>query len=417
MTTDDQYDVVRLLGELAKLDAAEETVQRALAHTRSALMAVPPHRRAGWRMRSPRVALAAGLLLAAGVWGLTEWRAWPGNSTFAAVQETMTHVYGVTFQWRPIRVSGAFSSPEKIMLLDEHRSRTEDDKSIAIIDSKQRRMMQLDLKEKTATMIDNMDFPPRGNDFDLIRNLKQGKVKQLPNREINGKPMLCFRARDDVGGGWNEERILLVDPATQLPVRIERTVTNAQGKEMIFAICDDFRYNVTLDESLFALTPPAGYRVTTRRQEPLPKQVAGPAKPISPEVRLEVRVAEDEPGAGLTEMTYGSPRSHVLLYLHGEVELSNPDFQSVSVSTSNMPPAQSPGGKQTYDIIFRLTPAGGTKMASLTSKNRGKQLVILVDGNVLFAARLRSEISDNFAVSSAFSKDDAERIVDGLQKK
>ena len=408
MTTDDQYDVVRLLEELAKLDAAEETVERALARTRAALMAAPPCRRTGLRLRSLRVALAAGLLLAAGVWGLTGWLARPGNSMFAAVQETMTHVYGVTYQVRPIRVSFASALPAKIMLLDERRSRSEDDRMIAVVDSKQRRIMQLDLKEKTATIIDYVDLP-RVNEFDLIRNLKQGKVEQLPNREIDGKTVLCFRAQDDAGGGWSEERILLVDPATYLPVRIETTFTNAQGKEMMFGICDDFRYNVTLDESLFALTPPKGYRVTTRRQDPPPAQVVVPAKPISPEVRLEVRIAEDKPGPGLTEKIFGRPRSHVLLYLHGEVELSNPDFQSVSVSHSTMPPA--------YEVVFRLTPAGGTKMASLTNKNRGKQLVILVDGNVLFAARLRSEISDSFSVSAGFTKEEAERIVESLQQR
>jgi len=57
-------------------------------------------------------------------------------------------------------------------------------------------------------------------------------------------------------------------------------------------------------------------------------------------------------------------------------------------------------------------------MAKLTDKNhRGKQLVILVDGNVLFAAKIQSEISDRFQISAGFAKDKAERIVDLLEKK
>jgi len=134
-------------------------------------------------------------------------------------------------------------------------------------------------------------------------------------------------------------------------------------------------------------------------------------------VRIEVRIADDKPGPGLTENAYERGRLRLPLYLHGEVALSNPDFQSVFLRTSSMPPAQSPGGRQTYEILFRLTPAGGEKMASLTSKNQGKQVVILVDGRILFAARTRSTISDSFAVSAGFTKDEAERIVAQLQQR
>ena len=48
------------------------------------------------------------------------------------------------------------------------------------------------------------------------------------------------------------------DPKTCLPVRIEMTSARMPDVKLTMS---DFAFNVTMDESLFSVEPPAGYKV------------------------------------------------------------------------------------------------------------------------------------------------------------
>jgi hypothetical protein len=162
----------------------------------------------------------------------------------------------------------------------------------------------------------------------LFRLLKRLTLRE-DVAEVLLQSMLCFRVQEKFGERWNYEILILADPRTKLPTRLEVTMTQ-EGREVLFAICEDFQYNVPLDESLFDTTPPPGYRVTVSRSDRPVSETAGPFRPISPRVQISVaeyvqsvieqhavagrppRVSLDELDATLDEMAEDSEALPVL---------------------------------------------------------------------------------------------------------
>jgi preprotein translocase subunit SecD len=122
-------------------------------------------------------------------------------------------------------------------------------------------------------------------------------------------------------------------------------------------------------------------------------------------VKFEMRLAEIEPGKGLTVATVeGSNRK---IYLHKEAALTNKDIASALVSTDE-------GNKPAVDV--RLTPEGAQKLAKLTEQNSGKPLAIMLGGKVIFAPTIRDTISDGKAVITGnFTKEEAAKIAKGIK--
>ena len=124
-------------------------------------------------------------------------------------------------------------------------------------------------------------------------------------------------------------------------------------------------------------------------------------------VSVQFRLGETEPGPGLKEMSV--PGSDRKVYLHDRVELSNEDIASASVRMNENGPVKGPIIEMTF------TEVGGEMLRRVTRENIGKILAIVVDGKVLSAPVITSEIGGGKGViTGTFTMDEAKRIADGL---
>jgi hypothetical protein len=101
-------------------------------------------------------------------------------------------------------------------------------------------------------------------------------------------------------------------------------------------------------------------------------------------VKLEIRRAESKPAEGLTEATVVGTIQKV--YLHKGVELT-------------------------------FTKEGGKKMAKVTKEHHNKPLAYLIDGKVIAALTVQSEISKFAYITGKFTKAEAEKIAAGIKGK
>jgi hypothetical protein len=121
-------------------------------------------------------------------------------------------------------------------------------------------------------------------------------------------------------------------------------------------------------------------------------------------IRFEVRLAEDHPTAGLREARIaGSDR---VVYLHQEVIVTNSDIAQSSVVPGD--------GPSRFGIGVQFNAAGAEKMRQATANHVGRPVAILIDGDVVTAPVLRSPIGTSAVISGAYTKPDAERIVNGI---
>jgi len=125
-------------------------------------------------------------------------------------------------------------------------------------------------QEKQAVKITADSGVPReanavGAMFDSFKHFADDSVEDLAPREIDGRWTTGFRV---VKEDWPID--VWVDPKTTLPIRMEMTVTTIDGEKST-SVFDEFVFHTELDESLFSLTPPAGYTVA----EPMEISVPG----------------------------------------------------------------------------------------------------------------------------------------------
>jgi preprotein translocase subunit SecD len=122
--------------------------------------------------------------------------------------------------------------------------------------------------------------------------------------------------------------------------------------------------------------------------------------------KLELHRAEDAPAEGLTESAVlGRPEK---IYLHPEAELTNADIAGASVTTDD-------NGKPVVSVA--LTVDGAKKMAELSKSHLHKPLAIMLDGRVVLAPRIMSEMSGGVQINGNLTKEAAEKIAMGLNGK
>ncbi len=122
-------------------------------------------------------------------------------------------------------------------------------------------------------------------------------------------------------------------------------------------------------------------------------------------MQFEVRLAEAAPQPGMREaVDNGGGR---IIYLHQDVLLTNDDIAETRVVTL-------PGG---FGVEIDFTEVGTTKMRSATTENVGRLLAIVVDGSVLAAPLVRSPIDQFGVISGDFTKEEAERLTDGIRRR
>jgi hypothetical protein len=129
--------------------------------------------------------------------------------------------------------------------------------SVSIIDLETARILTLEHKDKKATYYDLKGLPQMPNYMDQLRNViavledsPYFVVDELGELEIDGQLLYGFQAKHP-----HVNIVLYVDPATALPVRIEQE----EGQMKI--ICKNIMFDVPMDESLFSMDVPEGYKV------------------------------------------------------------------------------------------------------------------------------------------------------------
>jgi|SRR5215469_3784362 len=120
-------------------------------------------------------------------------------------------------------------------------------------------------------------------------------------------------------------------------------------------------------------------------------------------VRFEVRLAEENPAAGLhTAKVSGTDRS---VYLHDEAIVTNGDIAGARIVQAD---------SSSYNVAVEFTPSGADKMRAATARHIGKPMAVLLDGQVIMTAIVREPIADSAVITGHLSKDEAERIAGGI---
>ena len=132
--------------------------------------------------------------------------------------------------------------------------------------------------------------------------------------------------------------------------------------------------------------------------------VAGSQLLTQAAVRFEVKLAEDQPAAGLQPARIASDNRTI--YLHPDVVVTNSD-----IANSRVVPGAKP---DTFWIDVQLTADGARKLHDATANHIGKPVAILLDGDVVMAPTVRSALGDAAVINGDFTRAQAERIVSGM---
>lgn len=121
------------------------------------------------------------------------------------------------------------------------------------------------------------------------------------------------------------------------------------------------------------------------------------------QTRLEMRLAETAPGAGLTAVTI--PASGQKIYLHESSVITNADVIDAHV-------ANDADGRPS--VAIRLTPDAGARLENATREHLGKPIAILVNGVVVSAPRVDGVIGREAQIFGRFTQTEVEEIAAGL---
>ncbi|MHC4726370.1 MAG: hypothetical protein ACYS17_04010 [Planctomycetota bacterium] len=128
---------------------------------------------------------------------------------------------------------------------------------VTIIDLESWRLLSLTISKKEAAYVDLKGLPSMPNYMDTLRNIiselqekPDFEVEELGEQEIQGQRVIGFRAKHP-----KAEVTIWADPETALPVRIEQV-----GGQMK-VICKNVKFDVPMDESLFSMEVPDGYKL------------------------------------------------------------------------------------------------------------------------------------------------------------
>ena len=121
------------------------------------------------------------------------------------------------------------------------------------------------------------------------------------------------------------------------------------------------------------------------------------------QTRLEMRLAETAPGAGLTEATI--PASGQKIYLHESSVITNADVIDAHVENDvNGHPS----------VAIRVTPDAAVRLENATRDHIGKLIAVLVNGTVVSAPRLTGVLRQDAAIFGRFTQAEAQEIAAGL---
>ncbi|MCP4589499.1 MAG: hypothetical protein GY842_02015 [bacterium] len=266
-------DAVRQLTSAA---VDENRLMAGVEKTRAALAeAVQSDRIAGelehrtWRSRMnirrrQWVAVAAVIAIGFGAWA---WL-WPESSAsgvaFGQVMQRIRSVQAVTFKMTiPVGepVDASLVPVFEVMESTSGRTRQVFPGGTIMIsdpDSAQHLMLDPHTKHAALTTVAGKNGPREGV-FSILRKIRDETGVFRGSERLDDRTVSVFEAE-----AAGERCVVWADSSTGLPVRAElhqRNMTQA-GRPIVL---HDFEYDVELDESLFSITPPAGYELEEKQ--------------------------------------------------------------------------------------------------------------------------------------------------------
>lgn len=212
--------------------------------------------------------VAAAVLIAALLGGLLfRWDRHGGNVAFAAVLEHIRAVQSLQFKSRTTVTPPGQKAQEvlaDVIIAEPARMRqtlhAPPIDAISIWDLQAKKALTLMVNQKQATLmsLENFDDAKMPGSMNLLAELKKKDhkdFKPLGEKVINGRPTQEFSGDKD-----GQKMSIWVDRETQLPVQIE-IIMNSPLLPSMSMLMTDFTWDVPVDESLFSLTPPAGYEL------------------------------------------------------------------------------------------------------------------------------------------------------------
>jgi hypothetical protein len=263
---------------ITAIDSEDQTPGPSPAVIAATLNAVGRHHhQPRWR-RIGTIAAAIGL--AAGGAGLLWLLSLPARpavtwgDVIAAIDQAQTKTCRVTSDLdnRPELIGRIFKKSLDLQ-------RTESSEWIVIDNGPAHKRLFLSPRTKTATLLDLTT--PSGDQgvsiqtLDQLKNIKESQP--IGQQQIDGKPAVGFRiTHDGQGSGISYHMVqeIWADSRTHQIVRIDTNVAilSTTDREHPWVLdkwrttkthirLDDFQWNVPLDDSLFSLTPPPGYKL------------------------------------------------------------------------------------------------------------------------------------------------------------
>lgn len=106
---------------------------------------------------------------------------------------------------------------------------------------------------------------------------------------------------------------------------------------------------------------------------------------------VELRLAEFEPGPGLTERTVQG--SDKVIYVRDEAVVTSAHVRAAKATESAGEPA----------VLLALTDEGADILAEVSEQNIGKPMVIIVGGEVVSAPIIQSRVTGGVRITGSFT--------------
>ena len=153
-----------------------------------------------------------------------------------------------------------------------------------------------------------------GELYGMIREVADHPVQALGEKVFDGRKLIGFAGSmkrvGPTGKTWLHPVHVWVDPKTKLPVRLEYFDTI---RHEVAGALTDLQFDVPLDDALFVMKAPEGYKVTDERSNVVLKL----RPPASTQMAAKLVI---HPGVGIGEVKFGDPYEKLIAFL-GEPEV------------------------------------------------------------------------------------------------
>lgn len=228
---------------------------RAKADVRHSTPAFPTTTRRGFQVAAIAVMFA---ILVGGV--LFPWGS-PGNQAFAQVQDAVRKLKSVTFRLESFS-NNAKTASHNVSFVSPDFVRAEGADAVHVMNNKASKIMDLMHSQRKAEIHPIYDLASVSRRvlgaFGQLLDLEAQAETEVAEKDIDGKKVLEFSTSFD-----GADAKVVVDAETHLPIRISVDRGKDANLNSVIEVIDQFSFDETLDASLFAISPPAGYAVET----------------------------------------------------------------------------------------------------------------------------------------------------------